>query len=72
MTKTKRSKTGQDLGRPAMRADEVFWLGLAAQLTRKTMIELASELVREPVRKILAKKGLDPDRVWAEYEATRQ
>ena len=60
-----RTQTRQLVSR-AMYADEAYWLGLAAKMLGVSMHELVSRHMREPIRKVLTKAGIDPDARWSD------
>ncbi len=71
MTKAK-PKPAPKLARVAMRADEAYWLAMLAQGSGRTMTELLSEFVREPIRDNLEAFGIDPDGTWEKHQKAKR
>jgi hypothetical protein len=69
VTKTK-AKERAPLTRPArLKDDEAYWAGLLSGFDRATIADVLSPMIRDRLRAALAKRGVDPDKAWADYEA---
>jgi hypothetical protein len=64
--RTTKTKTAQ------MYEDIIFWASLAAGFQRSTIAKVLDPIIREPLRKILRDKGVDPDQAWAEAQVIEE
>ena len=72
MTKTKTRKRKPPPYRVAVEPVDGFLIGLATSATGETQAELVARMFRDPLRKLLLARGLNPDKAWEQFQATNR
>ena len=63
---TKSDERTADLRRVAIYPEDAFLLSLTATVLKQTQAETFRTRLRRHLRKLLADRGVDPDRAWGE------
>lgn len=70
--KLKRPANEAKVKTAALLAEETYWAGLAAKLTGTTVAKLLSPMIRQQLRAILKRQGIDPDQAWEKVGGKKQ